>query len=291
MCRYPRGRSKSGLTMADFAPFETQDARGEELPDARRFATFRSALRAAPSPVMTGSSRSSAEISRARSADLDSGEALGERERHAAGVAALGNARSCIKLNGGLGTSMGMTRAKSLLPVIRPGLSFLDVTARQIAEVLAEQSRRPSVPLAIDEQFSHARGFEWRLLPGTKRACRRRLRAGLSPAQASPGSSRADLTPARMARLNPRTSGVRPGTATSITALVTSSGMLEGIDRRRPYAYAFVSNSDNLGAVLDLGLLGWFAESGAPFAMEVKERRGEADRKGGHLARLAARPG
>ena len=28
--------------------------------------------------------------------------------------------------------------------------------------------------------------------------------------------------------------------------------------------YAFVSNSDNLGATLDAGLLSWFAESGAP---------------------------
>jgi UTP--glucose-1-phosphate uridylyltransferase len=50
------------------------------------------------------------------------------------------------------------------------------------------------------------------------------------------------------------------------------------------YRTAFVSNSDNLGAALDLGLLGWFAESRAPFAMEVK-RRTHADRKGGHLAR------
>ena len=43
-----------------------------------------------------------------------------------------------IKLNGGLGTSMGMTRAKSLLPV-KDGLSFLDVMARQ---VLALRARR-----------------------------------------------------------------------------------------------------------------------------------------------------
>ena len=48
--------------------------------------------------------------------------------------------------------------------------------------------------------------------------------------------------------------------------------------------YAFVSNSDNLGATLDLDLLSYFASSGAPFLMEVT-RRTEADRKGGHLAR------
>lgn len=31
----------------------------------------------------------------------------------------------------------------------------------------------------------------------------------------------------------------------------------------------FVSNSDNLGATMDLKLLTWFAYSKAPFAMEV----------------------
>src|SRR5690625_119349 len=36
-----------------------------------------------------------------------------------------------IKLNGGLGTSMGMDRAKSLLPV-RAGKSFLDIIVAQV---------------------------------------------------------------------------------------------------------------------------------------------------------------
>ena len=48
----------------------------------------------------------------------------------AAGSEALGST-VVIKLNGGLGTSMGMDRAKSLLPV-RDGLSFLDIIARQV---------------------------------------------------------------------------------------------------------------------------------------------------------------
>ena len=39
-----------------------------------------------------------------------------------------------IKLNGGLGTSMGMDRAKSLL-CVRRGLSFLDIIARQVLHV------------------------------------------------------------------------------------------------------------------------------------------------------------
>ena len=47
--------------------------------------------------------------------------------------------------------------------------------------------------------------------------------------------------------------------------------------------YAFVSNSDNLGAILDPAILDYFAKSNAPFLMEVT-RRTAADRKGGHLA-------
>jgi UTP--glucose-1-phosphate uridylyltransferase len=50
------------------------------------------------------------------------------------------------------------------------------------------------------------------------------------------------------------------------------------------YRYAFVSNADNLGAVLDPRILAWFAREEAPFAMEVADRT-EADRKGGHVAR------
>jgi UTP--glucose-1-phosphate uridylyltransferase len=49
------------------------------------------------------------------------------------------------------------------------------------------------------------------------------------------------------------------------------------------YEYAFVANSDNLGAVLDPSILAWFAQEELPFAMEVL-RRSEADKKGGHIA-------
>jgi UTP--glucose-1-phosphate uridylyltransferase len=60
--------------------------------------------------------------------------------------------------------------------------------------------------------------------------------------------------------------------------------MLEAL-LERGFEAAFVSNSDNLGAVLDPKLLAAFLDSGAPFLMEVVPRT-RADRKGGHLARL-----
>jgi UTP--glucose-1-phosphate uridylyltransferase len=193
-----------------------------------------------------------------------------------AGVAALSRA-VVIKLNGGLGTSMGMTRAKSLLTV-KDGLTFLDVTARQM-EVLAAR-HGSSVPLVLMNSF-RTRADSNAALSGY---------TGLSQGLPAdflqhrvPRVLAADLSPVAWPAA-PENEWCPPGHGDIYTALVTS-GALEALlaaGRR----YAFVSNADNLGAVLDLALLGWFAESGAPFAMEVK-RRGEADRKGGHLAQLA----
>ena len=60
------------------------------------------------------------------------------------------------------------------------------------------------------------------------------------------------------------------------------SGTLDALIAKG-FKYMFVSNSDNLGATMDLKLLTWFAGSEAPFAMECAQRT-EADKKGGHLA-------
>src|SRR3954468_15455034 len=55
-----------------------------------------------------------------------------------------------LKLNGGLGTSMGMTRAKSLLEA-KDGLSFLDVIARQAMQVRERTGAR--LPLVLMNSF------------------------------------------------------------------------------------------------------------------------------------------
>ncbi len=205
--------------------------------------------------------------------EVPSAEALGS-EAAEAGARALGEA-VVLKLNGGLGTSMGMTRAKSLLPV-KDGLSFLDVTARQMQHLKATHGT--DVPLILMNSF--------RTRDDSLAALARYgdLSCGL-PADflqhKVPRVLASDLTPARWPEDDAH-EWCPPGHGDIYTALVTS-GLLERLleaGRR----YAFVSNADNLGAVLDLPLLGWFAGSGAPFAMEVKQR-GEADRKGGHLAR------
>jgi UTP--glucose-1-phosphate uridylyltransferase len=73
-----------------------------------------------------------------------------------------------------------------------------------------------------------------------------------------------------------------PGHGDLYTALVTS-GMLDEL-LSAGYRYAFVSNSDNLGATLEPRTLAWLASEDVPFLIEVIDRT-EADKKGGHIAR------
>ena len=68
-----------------------------------------------------------------------------------------------------------------------------------------------------------------------------------------------------------------------VFASLASSGLLAEL-LERGYEHLFLSNSDNLGAVLEPRILGWFAAEGLPFVSEVVDRT-EGDRKGGHLAR------
>lgn len=197
--------------------------------------------------------------------DLD---ALGE-ETAAVGREALGRT-VLVKLNGGLGTGMGLERAKSLLPV-KDGLTFLDVIARQ--------ARGAGVPLVLMNSFA-TRDDSLALLAGypelagpipldfVQHKVPKVERDTLAPA-AAPGAPELEWNP--------------PGHGDLYAALVTS-GILDAL-RAGGYRYAFVSNADNLGAVLDERLLGHLVAGRLPFLMEVADRTA-ADRKGGHLARL-----
>jgi UTP--glucose-1-phosphate uridylyltransferase len=180
-----------------------------------------------------------------------------------------------IKLNGGLGTSMGMTKAKSLLEV-KDGKTFLDLIAEQILDLRARSGAR--LPLILMNSFATRDDS----LAALERYDD--LSAGL-PADfvqnKVPKVRADDLVPVEWPD-DPALEWAPPGHGDLYAALVTS-GMLEAL-LGGGYRYAFVSNSDNLGAVLDPRILAWLAESGAPFLMEVADRTA-SDRKGGHLAR------
>jgi UTP--glucose-1-phosphate uridylyltransferase len=185
-------------------------------------------------------------------------------------------ATAVIKLNGGLGTSMGMDRAKSLL-CVRRGLSFLDIIARQVLHLRKEYDA--TLPLIFMNSF--------RTSADTMAAV---ARYGDLPVEGlpleflqnkEPKLLAKDLSPATYPK-DPDLEWCPPGHGDLYTAL-RGTGLLDRLIEAG-YRYVFVSNSDNLGAVPDARVAGWFATSGAPFAIEAV-RRTPSDRKGGHFAR------
>ena len=180
-----------------------------------------------------------------------------------------------IKLNGGLGTSMGMDRAKSLLPV-RDDQTFLDVVMGQVRHARREHGVR--LPLILMDSFRTSEQslaavrahpdieVEGLPLDFLQNQEPKLLAEGLTPV----------TWPA-----DPSLEWCPPGHGDIYTAIL-SSGVLDAL-LEQGFRYASVSNADNLGAAPSATLAGWFAATGAPYAAEVC-RRTPADRKGGHLA-------
>jgi UTP--glucose-1-phosphate uridylyltransferase len=180
-----------------------------------------------------------------------------------------------VKLNGGLGTSMGMTHAKSLVEV-KDGLTFLDIIARQVLELRKRHDAR--LPLLLMNSFSTREGTLAKLAEYPD------LEADVPLdflQNKEPKLLAGDLKPAEWPD-DPDLEWAPPGHGDLFTALQTS-GMLERL-LDAGYRYAFMSNSDNLGAALEPRILGWMASERIPWVSEVVDRT-EADRKGGHIAR------
>jgi UTP--glucose-1-phosphate uridylyltransferase len=183
-----------------------------------------------------------------------------------------------LKLNGGLGTSMGLEKAKSLLTV-RDGETFLDLIVRQV--LAAREQTGASVRFLLMNSFSTSED--------TKAHLRRYPELG-APEDLEllqnkvPKIAFDTLTPVEWPA-DPDLEWCPPGHGDLYPAIL-GSGMLDRL-LKEGYLYLFVSNSDNLGATMDLGLLNWFASSDMPFLMEVTARTA-ADRKGGHLAKRAS---
>jgi UTP--glucose-1-phosphate uridylyltransferase len=180
-----------------------------------------------------------------------------------------------IKLNGGLGTSMGMDKAKSLLPV-REDKTFLDIIVDQVQQARARYQIQ--LPLLFMNSFRTQQDTLAALAPYDDLAI-----AGLDLGfvqNQEPKLRADDLTPVEWPA-DPALEWCPPGHGDLYTAFATS-GVLDRL-LSLGYRYASVSNSDNLGAAPNATIAGWFAASGAPYAAEIC-RRTAADRKGGHLA-------
>ena len=172
-----------------------------------------------------------------------------------------------IVLNGGLGTTMGLTGPKSLIEA-KNGKTFL--------EIILNQAESSGVPLALMNSFNTR---------DATLAALSKLKPSPAPLQfiqhKFPKIRQQDLAPATWPQ-NPELEWNPPGHGDVFTALNTS-GMLKQL-LKNGIRYAFIHNLDNLGARLEESLLGYFAEHGFSFMMEVAEKT-PADIKGGHLAR------
>lgn len=180
-----------------------------------------------------------------------------------------------IKLNGGLGTSMGMQGPKSLLPV-KGGECFLDYIARQ---VLHGRKGRAAPRFYLMNSFN------------TRAESLAHLRRYPTLQQ---GQDRLDFLQHQVPKLHestlapvswpedPRLEWCPPGHGDIYAALLGSSLLKrliqEGVE------FLFVSNADNLGAVVEDRILAWLWRSDYAFVMEVTARL-PVDAKGGHLAR------
>jgi len=180
-----------------------------------------------------------------------------------------------VKLNGGLGTSMGLEKAKSLLEV-KDGLTFLDLIARQV--LFLEKKHHLPLRFLLMNSFSTSKDtleFLTRY-PELGQATSLELLQNQVPKVDA-----LTLRPVAWPQ-NSQLEWYPPGHGDIYPSLL-GSGLLDRL-LAEGARILFVSNSDNLGATLDLDLLSYFAESGLSFLMEVAVRTA-SDRKGGHLAK------
>lgn len=181
-----------------------------------------------------------------------------------------------VKLNGGLGTSMGCTGPKSIIQV-RNDQTFLDLNVKQIEHF--NETYDVDIPLILMNSFNTDED--------TQKILRkyRGRRANIQSFMQSryPRIDRESLMPiAKTLMGSPLEAWYPPGHGDFYQA-VYDSGVLDRLiaDGKK---YIFMSNIDNLGATVDVRILNFLLKSdhSPEFIMEVTDKT-RADVKGGTL--------
>lgn len=172
-----------------------------------------------------------------------------------------------IKLNGGLGTSMGCSGPKSLINVTQSE-RFIDMIASQKQHF--EESFNIKVPFYLMNSFNTESDMNFL-----------NLDFNMFTQNKVP---RINTKTKDMLTINNKVSFVPPGHADVYRCLV-EYGILDkllddGIES------VFISNSDNLGATLDVSILNYFIDSKLDFLMEVTPKT-KLDVKGGSIIKTA----
>lgn len=167
-----------------------------------------------------------------------------------------------IKLNGGLGTTMGCTGPKSLLKV-KDDLTFLDI--------ILEQSKGVQLVL-MNSFYTGGQTAEYLNQKGIKNVMQ--FEQSCYPRILAENNQPLDIMSPNKNHLYP------PGHGDLLQSLYDSGTLKELMDKG--IEYAFVSNVDNLGAVIDYNILSDFIESNAEFGLELTHKTA-SDVKGGTL--------
>ena len=175
------------------------------------------------------------------------------------------------KLNGGMGTSMGCGGPKSLVEV-RDNKSFLDLILEQIESLNREWSQK--IPLLLMNSFyTHEKtqahlsnlSFSSEIIGFQQNKFPRLHSEGLSPLSIYKWGEQAYYP---------------PGHGDFYQSIWQQGVLQKLIDAGREIL--FISNADNLGAVVDPVILNYMDEFNVPFLMEVTDKT-PADVKGGTL--------
>lgn len=188
------------------------------------------------------------------------------------------NKIAVIKLNGGLGTSMGLKGPKSQL-IVKNNLNFIEITVSQIRKF--NENNKSNVPLIFMNSFNTHEATEESLqklkfenlnLPHSFNENKSpKISVHLDSKTFTPASFPADQS----------LEWAPPGHADVYPALF-ESGLLDELTNKG-YEYIFISNVDNLGATLNPEIIDAIFKLDSSFVMEVATRT-ENDKKGGHLA-------
>ncbi|KAL7638922.1 UNVERIFIED_CONTAM: hypothetical protein RMT77_010456 [Armadillidium vulgare] len=183
-----------------------------------------------------------------------------------------------VKLNGGLGTSMGCQGPKSIIPV-RSDLTFLDLTVQQIEHL--NKTYDTSVPLVLMNSFNtdddtqkvikKYQGFQVPIYTFNQSKYPRLNKESLMPI------AKNCCVESDMEAWYP------PGHGDFYEAFANSGLLQEFIKQGKEYV--FISNIDNLGATVDVNILKFLLDTNighCEFLMEVTDKT-RADVKGGTL--------
>lgn len=183
-----------------------------------------------------------------------------------------------VKLNGGLGTSMGCTGPKSVISV-RENQTFLDLTVRQIEHL--NEKYNSNVPLVLMNSFNTEEDTSKVL----RKYRGRNIEIKSFMQSRYPRIDKESLSPIAKSLSGTQQEAWYPPGHGNFYEAIYNAGLVDEFlkDGRK---YLFLSNIDNLGAIVDLNILTMLLQSeNAPeFLMEVTDKT-RADVKGGTLVK------